>query len=139
MNKQLKCIMLVDDNSDDNFFHERIISKNNSVEKIISMENAVDALSYITTKLDQHESCPDLIFLDINMPGMNGWDFLDEYKKLKLPLQKSVIIVMLTTSDNIEDQAKALALNVVSDFRTKPLTTLMLEDIIDKYFPPPTS
>jgi CheY-like chemotaxis protein len=68
------------------------------------------------------------------MPGMNGWEFLDKYEKLKLPLQKSVIIVMLSTSDNTEDEAKAMSFDVVSDFRTKPLTSLMLEDIFNKHF-----
>jgi CheY-like chemotaxis protein len=133
--KKLKSIMLVDDNPDDNFFHQRVINKCNWAEEIILMESARDALSYLESRADNGESCPDLIFLDINMPVMNGWDFLHEYKELNLPSQKSVIVVMLTTSDNSDDKTRAMSLKIVSDFKTKPLTPLMLEDILEKYFP----
>jgi CheY-like chemotaxis protein len=137
MSDKLKCIMLVDDNPDDNFFHQRIINKFDSADEIILMESAKDALSYLTSELAKNEPCPDLIFLDINMPGMSGWEFLDEYEKLSHALRKPVIVVMLTSSDNSEDEAKARSRDIVSDFKTKPLTGLMLEAIFDKYFSSP--
>jgi len=68
------------------------------------------------------------------MPGMNGWEFLDEYHKLDKDIQSKVIVVMLTTSDNPDDEAKAKNWDFISDFITKPLTKEILEDIIEKYF-----
>jgi CheY-like chemotaxis protein len=128
--------MLIDDNKDDNFFHERVIRKNNCAEKIISMESGKAALEYLRSETFESHSPPELIFLDINMPGMSGWEFLDEYDKLDQELKSKVIVTMLTTSDNPDDVAKAAALcpSPLKEFRTKPLTKEMLEEIIGRYF-----
>lgn len=124
--------MLIDDNPDDNFYHERVIKKSNAAEKVISETSALEALQYLKSGKDDTRPQPDLIFLDINMPGMNGWEFLDEYQKLDKELQGHVIVIMLTTSENPDDQLRAI--KVVPDFRTKPVTAEMLEEIISKYF-----
>ena len=64
--------MLVDDNKDDNFYHERIIRKNNSADMVVTKQSGVEALEYLKRINPQEGTHPDLIFLDINMPGMNG-------------------------------------------------------------------
>ena len=125
--------MLVDDNSDDNFYHERVIRKNNAADRVVSIESAREAIDYLKNKNDHEDAHPDLIFLDINMPGMNGWEFVEEYKKLDKELRSKAVIVMLTTSDNPDDVAKAKTHEVLADFRTKPLTKEMLGEIIAKY------
>jgi CheY-like chemotaxis protein len=125
--------MLVDDNPDDNFFHERVIRKHGFAEHVIAKQTGKEALEYLKAK-DQHTGChPDLIFLDINMPGMNGWEFLTEYKKLDSYFQGKIIVVMLTSSDNPEDVIKAKEYGVAFGFKTKPLTKEMLDEIMEKY------
>lgn len=126
--------MLIDDNKDDNFYHERIIRKNNSADTVIIKQSGKEALEYLKNKNLQESAHPDLIFLDINMPGMNGWEFLEEYNELDKEYQSKMIVVMLTTSENPDDIAKAKEFHVLSDFKTKPLTKNMLDEIIDKYF-----
>ncbi len=74
MADKLNCIMLIDDNEDDNFFHSRVIQKNSLANNVIVMPSALEALGYLKLK-DQQRIKPDLILLDINMPGMNGWEF----------------------------------------------------------------
>lgn len=133
--KVLNCIMLIDDNRDDNFYHERVIKKSNAAHKVISIESAVEAIRYLKNEDNHETNHPDLIFLDINMPEMNGWEFLEEYEKLDERLRSKVIVVMLTTSDNPDDQARAEKLGILADFKTKPLTKEMLNEIIQKYFP----
>lgn len=126
--------MLIDDNKDDNFFHERVIKKNNSADVVVTKQSGMAALEYLKNKENNESPHPDLIFLDINMPGLNGWEFLAEYDKLDKELQSKIVIVMLTTSENPDDKEKALALNVLADFRIKPISKNMLNEIIEKYF-----
>jgi len=123
--------MLIDDNPDDNFFHEREIRKSNLVSKVITMNSGMQALQHLRSKAEPHA---DLIFLDINMPGMDGWEFIEEYKKLDKELRSKIIIVMLTTSDHPDDKMMAQTNNMISEFKTKPLTKNILEDIMIKYF-----
>src|SRR5687768_15477579 len=119
MTKKLNCIMLIDDNHDDNFFHEREIKKGNSTNIVITKNSGKAALEYLRSRKDPHS---DLIFLDINMPGMNGWEFLKEYNCLDKDLQGRAVIIMLTTSDNDDDVEKANSWSFISDYITKPLT-----------------
>ncbi len=131
--KKLKCILLIDDNPDDNFYHERVIKKCNVAETVLAKNSALDALNFLKSKKKEEEP-PELILLDINMPVMNGWDFLEEYEKLDDDLKSKAIIVMLTTSQNPDDAKKAATMKVVSDFKTKPLTKDTLDDIIRRFF-----
>ena len=133
MIQKVHCIMLIDDNKEDNFFHERVIRKNNAADIIVTKESAMDALEYLKTKFDHINAHPNIIFLDINMPGMNGWEFLEEYKKLDKELQSKMVVVMLTTSENPDDKKLALIHGILADFKTKPLTTEMLMEILNQY------
>ena len=126
--------MLVDDDFDDNFFHERVIRNNNAADHVVVKQTGKDALEYLQSKKDDINTHPSLIFLDINMPGMNGWEFLEEYKKLDKKFQSTAIVIMLTTSANPDDNRKAILFNGVTDFKRKPLTKEILEEVIYKYF-----
>jgi CheY-like chemotaxis protein len=134
MNKTLKCIMLVDDNHSDNFYHEREIKKHNPAIIVINTNSGKEALDYLKSTINIKNILPDLIFLDINMPGMNGWEFLHEYHLLSMDIQNNVTVIMLTTSDNPDDEAKAKNWDFISDFITKPLTRDIMEDLVEKYF-----
>jgi CheY-like chemotaxis protein len=131
---KINCAMLVDDNPDDNFFHERVIKKSGFVKTVVTKQSALAALEYLKLKNDHINEHPDLIFLDINMPGMNGWEFLTEYDKLDKKQQCKIIICMLTTSENPGDRAKLKVHTIVSEFISKPLNLEMLKEIVNKYF-----
>src|SRR5690606_32947414 len=99
MRKKLNCILLVDDDPDDNFYHQIIINEMNIVNNIDIARNGIEALEYLKT---EDQLPPDLIFLDLNMPKMNGWEFLEQYKHLGIGQKARVLIVILTTSANPE-------------------------------------
>ncbi len=130
--------MLIDNNQDEIFFNERMVNKCNAAEMVVSKQLGRDAITYLKTNLDQGQNLyPDLIFLDINMPGMNGWEFLDEYSRLDEKVKTGTKIIMLTTSDSPDDKLKAKQMNIACDFRTKPLTKKMLEELVEKFSSPP--
>jgi CheY-like chemotaxis protein len=132
MRKKLNTILLVDDDPDDNYFHQIVINKMNIVHKIDVVTDGVRALEYLTK---DNQTQPELIFLDINMPRMNGWEFLEEYKKTNIKSKSKIIIMILTTSANPDDLKKAKEIEEVSGFETKPLSTESLAEILRQYFP----
>jgi CheY-like chemotaxis protein len=131
MRKKLNCILLVDDDPDDNFFHQIIINEMNMVDTIDIARNGIEALEYL-----QKENCipPDIIFLDLNMPKMNGWEFLEKYKHLSKEQKAKALIIILTTSANPEHIEKAKEIEDVTGFETKPLTKEMLTEILQEHF-----
>lgn len=122
--------MLIDDNNIDNFFHERVIKKHDDAINVVCYQSAIDALEYLKKPGIEN---PDLIFLDINMPGMDGWEFLDNYSQLPEISKKSMVVVMLSTSENPDDIDKARGTGILHDFKTKPLTREMMADIAVNY------
>lgn len=126
----VNCIMLIDDNKIDNFFHERVIRKSASATHVLIKESGEEALLHLK---DSAQLQPDIIFLDINMPGMNGWEFIAHYKKMDAEMSNCMIVVMLTTSENPDDVARAKNHGVLAGFKSKPLTNDMLAEVIATY------
>jgi CheY-like chemotaxis protein len=128
MINNVKCIMLVDDNKIDNFFHERVIKKSNAAEVVLTTESGQEALEYLNS---HNEVLPNIIILDINMPGMNGWEFIEQYKTGHN--NKALIIVMLPASALPDENMLEHTKGVAAEFRSKPLTKEMLSETITKY------
>lgn len=140
MSQILNLVLLVDDNEDDNFFHRRAIEKANTVRSIDVCVDGSDALDYLQNQgsyQSRGESYPrpDLIFLDINMPRTNGWEFLEQYERLDERFIGGPIVVMLTTSLNPVDRQRAGGSKLVREFMTKPLKQETFVEILEKHFP----
>jgi CheY-like chemotaxis protein len=136
MKKKLNCILLIEDNEFTNIFNQKLISDLDITESISIAETAAKGLDFLCGigKYKINGSTPDLIFLDINMPGMNGWEFLEEYRKLNPKKIKPIKIVMLTTSPNPDDEEKAKSINEIISFNRKPLTKNSIREIVEKHF-----
>ena len=127
--------MLVDDEPHDNYFHKRVINKAGIAQNIVTARDGVEALELLTTKVEGQYLQPNLVFLDINMPRMNGWEFLEAYENLPAEQKAEVVVMMLTTSLNIEDRDRALNNPNIRGFHSKPLTEEALMSIMGEYFP----
>lgn len=134
MKKKLNCILLIDDDELTNYINEITVNETDCTENLVTAESGKEALHYLQTKVNQGHPSPDLILLDINMPAMDGWDFLAEYKKLEDSFINKIIVVMLTTSLNPEDEEKANLFDEVKDYKNKPLTVELLDEIVSKHF-----
>ena len=133
MKKKLNCVLLVDDNEADNYLHTLVLKESSITDNIEIAMDGEEALDFLTSR--GKDLPPDLIFLDINMPVMDGWTFLEEYEKLDEILKSKVVIVMLTTSVNPSDKNRMEQWNGSVDFLNKPLTLEMIDEIMQKYFP----
>lgn len=130
----LKEILLVDDSKAMNNLNERLLKEMGIAENIISALNGEQALDYINSKKeDGNYPKPDVIFLDINMPVMDGYQFLGKYIKLERPIEKEPIIVMLTTSKSEIDEEIAAQFSIIKGYLFKPLTKEKINEILDQY------
>ena len=130
MNKKVSSVLLVDDDDDCNFFHKRLLTKMKCTDHVhISMDGR-DALNYLTSNINAKSQQPNIIFLDINMPRMNGWEFLEEYKMFDDELKKNIILIILSTSLNPDDKTRADSCTDVAGFCNKFLDQASLKEII---------
>jgi CheY-like chemotaxis protein len=122
-------VMVIDDNAIDRYIAEICLKKNEFTTEVISKESGDDALDYLKTNADAPHNLPQLIFLDINMPGMNGFEFLEAYELLPVDVQTSCIIVMLSSSLNPDDHKRVADNKFVSMFLNKPLLKEKLAEL----------
>lgn len=132
MKIKLNCILLVDDDNDCNFFHKKLLQEMNCANSIQVATNGAEALEYLKTCNERN--IPDIILLDINMPKVNGWEFLEAYEKLPDQLKAKIVLIMLTTSLNPDDRAKAAMFACVKGFKEKYLDEDMVSKILKEYF-----
>jgi CheY-like chemotaxis protein len=128
--KKFRIAMLIDDNELDNFLNQKILEGNHFAEKIYVNTGGRSALEFLKN-LSLHvdiagQILPDVIFVDINMPLMDGFQFISQYEKFASSLSKKSNVVILTTSINPEDKARAASFKSKITFLTKPLTDEML-------------
>jgi CheY-like chemotaxis protein len=118
-------ILLVDDSQPFNFLSKTVLKENKVDCVIIEALNGKAALDYLT----HNDKWPEVILLDINMPVMDGFQFLEEYEKLNKAGQPTKIFV-LTSSTRDEDREKSLSFNTVVEYFDKPLNTTHVKRIL---------
>lgn len=119
-------IMLVDDDAMTNQFNTLIIKKLHPEAEVIGYGSAIDAIDHLK---DSTKVMPEIIFLDLNMPVMNGWDFMEEYQKLGL----SAEVLVLTSSQEEADKDKSKTYNKITGFEHKPLSIDRFKGLVKKW------
>ena len=126
--------MLIDDNEIDLRINSKIITLSGLFEDIILCKSAEEGLSYLDNHINDIAALPDFILLDIQMPEMDGFDFLEVYKNFPKELKEKCLIAILSSTLDFGDIKKAEANPYVIKLLKKPLFPKELEELLKKYF-----
>lgn len=134
MSNKRRKVLLIDDNSIDLKVNSKIITLSGLFDDIVRCQSAEEGLSYLSSHIDKVDELPDFILLDIQMPEMDGFDFLESYKKFPKEVKEKCVIAILSSTLDFGDIKKAEANPYVIRLLRKPLYPKELEELLKKYF-----
>jgi CheY-like chemotaxis protein len=126
----MKNILLVDDDNIFNFLNTKLLQASGIASEIHTAVNGQEALDLLNNYYTGFSSLPDVILLDLNMPVMDGFSFLEAFQKLKLPKKEQVSIIIVTSSEDPKDMARAKQMGITK-YLTKPVSRETLLRALD--------
>jgi CheY-like chemotaxis protein len=138
MTDALNHIVLIEDNETTSFLNNRLLSRLGVARQVTSFSKAEEALNFLWGEVpaggtQAPQITPDLVFVDLKMPGMNGFDFLERYSQLPIDAQERTVVAVLTTSMHGADTARVAQYPNV-EYLTKPLTEEKMQRLLNKRF-----
>jgi CheY-like chemotaxis protein len=127
---RVRNIWVIDDDDVFQFTISKIFKILQLPEKVHTFSDGEKAIEHLTNNMDNAESLPDIILLDINMPIMDGWQFLEEYSKVKKHLKKAVVIYLVTSSVDARDIRLAKEFEDISEYITKPMSFDKVRELV---------
>ncbi|WP_076606638.1 response regulator [Rufibacter radiotolerans] len=128
--KKIKSILLIEDDEITNFLNQTVIEETGLVDQIIVASNGMEGLAYLQS-LSGPEAYPSLILLDINMPVLDGFSFLEEFNKLSVAKEAATRVVVLSTSTNASDINQMQALGIQRHL-AKPLSEQDFREVVNE-------
>lgn len=125
----MKRYLLIDDEEIFNFIQSEVISNRDAADEVVSYNSAADALTFLHEKIAKQEPVPDFILLDVRMPEMNGFEFLDAFHQLDQKSVGNIRIYMLSSSLDEKDFQRAMSYPQVKGFKSKPLSDEIINEI----------
>jgi len=126
---RFESVMIIDDNLIDLYIASRMITKNNFGKKVLQYSSAIEALKYLQENQDNISQLPEVIFVDIYMPGMSGFEFMKEYDKLSTPLKDLCKVFIISSSIDEQDLNCANNDKNIVAMKEKPITKEFLNDL----------
>lgn len=111
-----------------------VVNRHGAFSNVISTQSGIEALNYLNGVINNEQIKPDLIFLDINMPAMNGWEFLAEFEKIEASFRDTIKVILLSTSSDPADVKKSIDKHPVDDYINKPLSFPLLNEVLENHF-----
>ena len=109
---------------------KKLLNNMEFTERTVYFENGKVALNYFDECINKTHLIPEFVFLDLNMPVTNGWQFLKEFRKLKTKIDKEITIYMISNTINEEEIKRAKEIEEVTEFVCKPLTMQTLKNLL---------
>lgn len=128
----IKKITLIEDDEVIVYLTKKIIKETNQIELLNVLGNGKQAIDYFIKNIENSELLPDIIFLDISMPIIDGWQFLEEFTIIRDKIVKPISIYITTSSISQNDINKAKNVGFISDFIIKPISLENFKAIIEK-------
>ena len=135
MGQKVELACIIDDDKIYVNLVKKIIEIKKLSENLLIYKNGKEALDYfknIMENVTDEEKLPDIIFLDLNMPVMDGWEFLNEFIKIKNNLNKKITLYVVSSSIDPRDLERAKSFNLVTDYLIKPIELKKFEKIFDR-------
>ena len=126
----LKTIAIIDDDEIYVYLTKRTIERANIADEIKAFGNGNEAINFFKENITHPEILPEIILLDLSMPIMDGWQFLEEFIPLNVRIGKKIIIYIVSSSISPEDMIRAAKIDAVTDFIIKPITKDQLVEIV---------
>lgn len=130
----LKKLILIEDDDVIVYLTQKLIKESKSIELLNVLKNGRKALDYFIENAKNAELLPDFIFLDLSMPILDGWQFLEEFARIKDSMAKNIQIYITTSSISPKDLSKAESYDFISDFVIKPISLENFNRIINSDF-----
>jgi CheY-like chemotaxis protein len=131
MTKGNNILCLIDDDNIHQFIIKKIVKKLRPNQQLLVFSNGEEGINFMKSTIGKIEKLPDLILLDINMPIMDGWEFLREFVIITPEIKKDIIIYILSSSDNPTDTEKAKEFELISGYIIKPINENQLEALLE--------
>lgn len=128
--KKINTFCIVDDDDLYQFTTTLLLKNTDLVNKIIVFSDGLKAINFLKDEMGNIENIPDILFLDINMPVMDGWEFLEEYLLIKHMMPKTVVIYMVSSSVDDRDVLKAKSISALSGYLIKPISSENIMEVI---------
>lgn len=128
-------IAIIDDDSIFRFIFGKMVMKfPEAATEVIGFEDAVSAIKHFQSVKDRREDWPDMLFVDINMPQMTGWEFMDEVCRMEMDFVSDIPVFILSSSTSLADMEKINEYEFIDDYLIKPLKKIEFMELLREYY-----
>lgn len=130
--RKINTVAIIDDDDIYQYSAKKNINATELANNIVSLYDGQEAIEYFSEHLEKPEELPDIVFLDLNMPITDGWQFLEQYAAIRKKIKKDITIYITSSSMNPDDLIHARNISEVSDYIIKPITLGKFKELLEK-------